>query len=84
MKKVNKSIELLQRKSQIVCFYLAELLEGLSYLHEQKIVHRDIKPENIVIAEDFHLRLIDFGTAKALDPSILYNKKQMVLLEQLK
>lgn len=44
-------------------FYLSQILEAISCLHEKKIVHRDLKPENIVISEDLHIKIIDFGTA---------------------
>ena len=57
-----------------VHFYMAELIDILQYLHDKKILHRDLKPENIFIANDYHIRLGDFGTAKIIeediDPSI--------------
>jgi len=40
-----------------------ELAEALSYLHAHKIVHRDLKPENVIVTNDGHLKVIDFGTA---------------------
>jgi len=48
----------------VVCVVdqLAEdLARGLAYLHEHKIVHQDIKSLNIVLDEDFHGKLSDFG-----------------------
>jgi NIMA (never in mitosis gene a)-related kinase len=44
-----------------------QLVLGLQYLHQQKIVHRDIKPQNIFINEEGVLKLADFGISKALD-----------------
>ncbi len=32
-------------------------------MHSQRIIHRDLKPENIVVAENLHIKIIDFGTA---------------------
>lgn len=31
---------------EMACFYSAELIEALEYLHSQYILHRDIKPES--------------------------------------
>ncbi|KAH7828073.1 putative Protein kinase domain [Monocercomonoides exilis] len=45
-------------------FYVAELALTLHHLHSQKIVYRDLKPENVLIQENGHIMLTDFGLAK--------------------
>ncbi|CAM9609046.1 unnamed protein product, partial [Phaeothamnion confervicola] len=45
------------------------LLEAVSYLHDNKVVHRDLKPENIMMADletDTHIKVVDFGLSKRL------------------
>lgn len=38
--------------------------QALSYAHRQGVLHRDIKPSNIMVAEDGHVYLTDFGLAR--------------------
>ena len=46
-------------------FYFIEILYGLSYIHNKKIIYRDLKPENLLIGHDGHIKIADFGLSKA-------------------
>lgn len=46
-----------------------ELCRVLTHIHRLGIVHRDIKPSNILMAEDGHIRLIDFDAARTVKPT---------------
>ena len=43
---------------------MAQLLEALHYAHEQGVWHRDIKPANIIIMNNGHVKVADFGIAR--------------------
>ncbi|HIF07604.1 MAG TPA: serine/threonine protein kinase, partial [Gemmatimonadetes bacterium] len=41
-----------------------EMCAGLQYAHDHGVVHRDIKPENVLLDEEGHVKIADFGLAK--------------------
>lgn len=43
--------------------FMIELGDAIEYFHNEKWIHRDICPRNILIDDDHHVKLIDFGLA---------------------
>lgn len=48
-------------------FYFQDLLRGIEFLHYQKIIHRDIKPSNLLVGEDGHIKIADFGVSNQFE-----------------
>lgn len=40
-----------------------DIARGMEYIHSQGVIHRDLKPENVLIDQEFHLKIADFGIA---------------------
>lgn len=51
--------------------YCRQILEGLSFSHERRVIHRDLKPSNMMLFPGGHLRLADFGLARVVKESMI-------------
>ena len=71
-KKDNPCVDMSRGKrwfpEKTVRYYASQILLGLKYLHEKRILHRDLKPENVVLDEKGNAKIIDFGIAREFAP----------------
>lgn len=49
---------------------MAQICDGVHHGHQRAVIHRDLKPRNILVDEDGHAKIIDFGVARAANPDL--------------
>ena len=55
----------------LACQIAIRILSALEHAHRNGIVHRDIKPQNILVHDDGHIKVADFGIARIADSATL-------------
>ena len=66
-------------KKHVMC-YMKQLLEGVHYMHRQKILHRDLKLSNLLIGSNGQLKIADWGLARSWNDNVkAYTNKVITL-----
>ncbi len=51
--------------------------DAVQFAHQNFVVHRDLKPDNILVVADGTPRLLDFGTAKLVSPTVQKRESEL-------
>lgn len=60
--------------------FLYQLLRGVAFCHEHRVLHRDLKPQNLLINKKGELKLADFGLARAFGIPVRSYSHEVVTL----
>ena len=51
--------------------YMHQMLEGMAFIHANRVLHRDLKPQNILVESDTNtIKIADFGLARCFTPPV--------------
>lgn len=64
----------------LVKSYLYQLLKAISFCHLHCILHRDLKPQNLLIDQEGHIKLADFGLARTFGVPVRTYTHEIVTL----
>ena len=62
-----------------LAFITKQILEGLYYIHENKIIHMDIKQQNILIDKNLEIKIIDFSVSLSYEKIKSHEKIKLPL-----
>jgi serine/threonine protein kinase len=65
---------------KLIKSFMFQLLRGIAYCHENRVLHRDLKPQNLLINSKGHLKLADFGLARAFGIPVTTFSNEVVTL----
>jgi serine/threonine protein kinase len=65
---------------RLVKSYMWQLLQGTHFCHCRRVLHRDLKPQNLLIDKRGHLKLADFGLARAFSVPLRTYTHEVVTL----
>lgn len=60
--------------------FMFQLLKGVMFCHENRVLHRDLKPQNLLINRKGVLKLADFGLARAFGIPVNTYSNEVVTL----
>lgn len=65
---------------KLIKSYLYQILQGILFCHQRRILHRDLKPQNLLIDEKGVIKLADFGLARAFGIPVRVYTHEVVTL----
>jgi len=66
--------------AQTIRSFLFQLLKGVAWCHDHRVLHRDLKPQNLLINKKGELKLADFGLARAFGIPVRSYSHEVVTL----
>ncbi len=65
---------------QLVKSYTYQILQGMLFCHQRRVLHRDLKPQNLLIDKNGTIKLADFGLARAFGIPVRVYTHEVVTL----
>lgn len=52
-----------EHDTEKIISYYSQIVKGIKFMYDKKILHRDLKPSNLLVKKD-KIKIADFGTSK--------------------